>query len=134
MTQNAKRLDLRREYLAQLLILRNHQYRETKEERRQLFEDEIEEEQEFPVWAELELLSSDVVGYASQIVEKGQVSSPQQALEVLNRYYILDKRKLIDWYLTTNETTCPNMKQFLITLDYIRLITVEYILMTLETG
>jgi hypothetical protein len=134
MNEHVGGLDIRRKHLKALLEMKSHQYRDAKEEWRQLFESEMDVEEGFPVWAELELHSSDVTGYASQIINKGYVSSPQEALDRLRKSGLFDRRIFSDWYLSSGEDAYPRLKAFARTLDYLRLLVVECILLQEESG
>jgi hypothetical protein len=101
--------------------------RAMKDERRKLWEAEKESEQEYTVWSQLELLSTYIAGYVSQIVSVGYTrQKPQEAIAHLHQLSIFDVDCIVDWYRSSGEEY-PKIKQFFELLDYIRLLTLEYI-------
>ena len=115
-----------RQLLERILKVQASQYQDTEDERRILFEEETEVNDEFPVWAEIELFSGDMMGYASQIINKGYIYSPQETVERLREFSLFGRPQFLSWYLST-EKRYPKLKTFARTLDYIRLQVIEYI-------
>lgn len=98
-----------------------------KDERRKLWEVEKESAQEYTVWSQLELLSTYISGYVSQITEYGYIQ--QKSQEVINHLHqlsIFDVDCIVNWYSNSGDEY-PKIKQFFELLDYTRLLTLEYI-------
>ncbi len=98
-----------------------------KDERHKLWELEKESEQEYTVWSQLELLTTYISGYISQIVDRGYTrQKPQDAIDHLHKLSIFDADCIVNWYRDSGNEY-PKIKQFFELLDYIRLLTLEYI-------
>lgn len=98
-----------------------------KDERSKLWETEKESEQEYTVWSQLELLSTYIYGYVSQIASYGYTrQEPREAIAHLHQLSIFDIDCIVDWYRNSGDEY-PKIKQFFELLDYIRLLTLEYI-------
>ncbi len=98
-----------------------------KKERHHLWLKEKESLKEETVWDSLELLSTDILGYVSQIASKGYtIQSPSQVIEHLHQLNIFERDCIIDWYYLEGNNY-PNIKQYLELLDYVRLLILEYI-------
>ncbi|MBD1930756.1 MULTISPECIES: hypothetical protein [Cyanophyceae] len=98
-----------------------------KDERRKLWEAEKDSEQEYTVWSQLELLSTYISGYVSQITEYGYIrQKSQEAINHLHQLSIFDVDCIVSWYRNSGDEY-PKIKQFFELLDYIRLLTLEYI-------
>lgn len=98
-----------------------------KDERRKLWETEKESEQEYTVWSQLELLSTYILGYVSQIITSGCTrQEPRQALDHLHQLSIFDVDCIVSWYRSSGDEY-PKIKQFFELLDYIRLLSLEYV-------
>jgi hypothetical protein len=98
-----------------------------KDERHKLWELEKESEQEYTVWSQLELLSTYISGYVTQITDYGYIrQKPQEAINHLHQLSIFDADCIVNWYRDSGNEY-PKIKQFFELLDYIRLLTLEYI-------
>lgn len=98
-----------------------------KDERCKLWEIEKESEQEYTVWSQLELLSTSISGYVSQIADYGYIrQKPQEAINHLHQLSIFDVDCIVSWYRDSGDEY-PKIKQFFELLDYIRLLALEYI-------
>jgi hypothetical protein len=98
-----------------------------KDERRKLWETENDSEQEYTVWSQLEILSTYILGYVSQIITSGSTrQEPREALDHLHQLSIFDVDCIVDWYRSSGDEY-PKIKQFFELLDYIRLFTLEYV-------
>jgi hypothetical protein len=98
-----------------------------RDERRKLWEAEKESEQEDTVWNQLELLSTYISGYVSQITDYGYTrQKSHEAIAHLHRLSIFDVDCIMNWYRESGDEY-PKIKQFFEHLDYIRLLTLEYI-------
>ncbi|NER99773.1 MAG: hypothetical protein F6J86_39200 [Symploca sp. SIO1B1] len=103
------------------------QERAMKDERRKLWEIEKDSEQAYTVWSKLEILSTYIAGYVSQIVTSGYTrQEPRDVINHLHQLSIFDFDCIVDWY-RSSEAEYPKIKQFFELLDYIRLLTLEYV-------
>lgn len=75
---------------------------------------------------EIELFATDLRGYALQIVEKGKVNIPERVISHLQKRGIFEIAEVDAWYLSPN-TNYPKVKLYLETLNYIRLLLIEYL-------
>lgn len=97
-----------------------------KKERHFLWLQETESIKEDTVWERLELVSTDILGYVSQIASKGNTSqSPSLVIAHLHQLKIFEIDCIIDWY-SSEENKFPKIKQYFELLDYVRLLTLEY--------
>ena len=103
------------------------QEKEVKPERHQLWLKEKESIKEETVWDRLELFSSDILGYVSQIASRGYtIQSPNEVVAHLHQLNIFERDCIIDWYYSDADNY-PKIKQYFELLNYVRLLTLEYI-------
>lgn len=108
------------------LLLEQEKFTNMKGERSKLWESE-ERTQHYTVLDRLDILSADVIGYVSQITTKGYTrQEPQEVISHLHRLSIFNVECIIKWYPTA-EQEYPNIKQYFELLDYIRLLTLDYV-------
>ena len=99
----------------------------TKEERRKLWQSERDSQGEYKVWDRMEILGMDIAGYVSQITTKGYTrQEPHEVINHLHRLSIFNVECIMKWYLTAAEEY-PKIKHYFELLDYIRLLTLDYI-------
>ena len=110
--------------LKQRLLLQEQQL---KEERHRIWLREKESIQEYTVWERLEMLSTDILGYVSQIASKGYTrQQPNEAIKHLHNLSVFEIDCIANWY-STEANDYPQTKQYFELLDYLRLLTLEYI-------
>jgi len=80
----------------------------------------------FTVLEEIELLTSDIRGYAHQIQARGWVENEQQAIERLQNMGVFDVPALAKFYFST-DGGYQQMKAYIRMLDYLRLLILEYL-------
>lgn len=98
-----------------------------KDERRKLWQIEKGWQEDYTVCDRMEILSMDIAGYVSQITSKGYTrQEPKEAIKHLHKLSIFDIDCLIEWYPSAGEEY-PKIKHFFELLDYIRLLTLEYL-------
>jgi hypothetical protein len=98
-----------------------------KKERHHLWLMEKELSQEETVWDRLELLSTDILGYVSQIASRGYTSqNPLEVIAHLHKLNLFEIDCITDWYYTESEEY-PKLKKYFELLDYVRLLTLEYV-------
>ena len=101
--------------------------KEIKKESHQLWLKEKESSKEETVWDTLELFSTDILGYVGQIAFRGYtIQSPDEVVRHLHKLNIFEKDCIIDWY-DSDADNYPQIKQYFELLDYIRLLTLEYV-------
>ena len=101
--------------------------RSMKDEIRKLWQMYKESEEERTVWRELEPLSTYIFGYVSQIATKGYTrQSPHEAINHLHKLSIFNIDCIMKWYPPA-EQEYPKIKEFFELLDYMRLLTIDYI-------
>lgn len=102
------------------------EYKEMEEELSQLDEWEWENDFDFTILGLMELFSSYVGGYASQIATRGTVLEPEHALKFLETKYLFDQPYFVDWYFS-HDNNYVKIKQYVNHLDHLRLMLIEYI-------
>lgn len=113
-------------HLQRLIKQVNLTYQATRGERRQLAQ--WEGDREFSVLGEIELLTSQLQGYAGQVLT-GQCPKPADVLATLRKVKPFEIAPVAAWYLTDGEQY-PQTCAYLETLDYLRLLLVEYLSQT----
>ncbi len=108
--------------LAQLTI----NYQQTKAERKKLAALSPANDEEFSVLEEIELLTVDIRGYASQIQARGRIEKEQEAIERLQTMRVFDVPTLAHFYFTTDDDY-GQIKAYICLLDYLRLLMIEYL-------
>ncbi|AFY33553.1 hypothetical protein [Calothrix sp. PCC 7507] len=106
--------------LQQLLI----NYKNTREERRQI--SIWEESKDFSILGEIEIFTTDVEGYASQVIANDDLENYQDIIQKLTKMNIFDISYFADWYFS-EESYFPHVKLYIEKLNYLRLLIIEYI-------
>lgn len=122
-TQNP---EIKRNYISQVLEQLTVDYQNTKQERKQITALYPAKDEEFSVMEEIELLTVDIRGYASQIQARGWIENQQQAIERLQSLRVFDVPVIAEFYLTSNRDY-GQMKAYIRMLDYLRLLIIEYL-------
>lgn len=99
-------------------------YRNTGDNRRKL--DDLEIDREYSTSGEIELFIINVMGYASQIAAGRELENPEEVAKALTAYQILKTDNLQRWYFET-EGEFNVLKDYVVQVDYLRLLTLEYI-------
>lgn len=98
-----------------------------RDERKKLWQIEKESEEQYTVLDRLEVLYMFIAGYVSQIATKGYTrQEPHEVISHLHQLSIFNVDCIIKWYPTA-EQEYPKIKQFFELLDYIRLLTLDYV-------
>jgi hypothetical protein len=98
-----------------------------KEERHRLWLREKETQEEYPVWERLEMLTSDILGYVSQLASRGATRQPPDlVIEHLHHLSIFEVDSVVKWY-SVSADEYPQIKQYFELLDYVRLLALEYV-------
>lgn len=101
-------------------------YQTTKSERQEIAAKFPATNEEFSVLEEVELLTVNIRGYASQIQVKGEIKNQQQAADNLNHLRVFDVPAVAQFYFGSNGEY-QSMKAYLEMLDYLRLLILEYL-------
>ncbi len=81
-------------------------------------------EQEFSIIEEIDLITTDLRGYASQIKVTNQIQNPDQALKYLRQTLILSDPWIADLYFSQREKF-PLTHQYLQKLDYLKFLLID---------
>lgn len=111
-------------YIEKILnqLLKDYQSTKLERERIALWE----ENQEFSVLGTIEVLTDDIRGYSFQIINNNCIATSQEILNELNKLKIFEIPEFIEWYFTP-EFDYPKMKHYAETLNYLRLLIIEYL-------
>jgi hypothetical protein len=85
-----------------------------------------EETQEFSILGTIEVLTDDIRGYSFQVISNNSSTKAQDILNELNKLKIFEIPEFIEWYFTP-EFDYPQMKRYAETLNYLRLLIIEYL-------
>ncbi len=115
-----------RNYIIQILDQLNVDYQNTKSERSDIAANYSQLEDEFSVLEEIELLTTDIRGYANQIKFSGDVDQGEKSIVNLQKMRLFDVPSLAKIYFS-DSGQYPNVKSYLRTLDYLRLLILAYL-------
>jgi hypothetical protein len=118
--------EIKKNYIIQLLEQLSIDYRNTKQERQEIAAFYSSSEEEFTLLEEIELLTVDIRGYASQIQARGRIENTQQAIDKLQNMRIFDISVIAQFYFA-NLQAYRQIKAYLQMLDYLRLLIIEYL-------
>jgi hypothetical protein len=125
-TLNTQSPEMKRNYIIQLLEQLSIDYRNAKQERQEIAALYSSSEEEFTLLEEIELLTVDIRGYASQIQGRGRIENTQQAIDKLQNMRIFDISVIAQFYFA-NLQAYRRIKAYLQMLDYLRLLIIEYL-------
>ncbi|MBU7585955.1 MAG: hypothetical protein KAF91_24285 [Nostoc sp. TH1S01] len=125
-TLNTQNPEIKRNYIVQLLEQLNQDYRNTRQERKEIATIYSTSEEDFTILEEIELLTVDIRGYASQIQVRGWIDNKQQAIEYLQNMRVFDIPTIAQFYFA-NPQAYLQIKSYLRMLDYLRLLIIEYL-------
>lgn len=104
----------------------NTAYQETKEERIKINAWEWENNFDFTILGLIDLYTSYVCGYASQIAVKGNVRDAQEAVNHLQEIQFFNKPYFVNWFFA-EDNEYVKVKEYVDKLNYLRLSALEYI-------
>jgi hypothetical protein len=122
-TQNAQ---ITRSYITHLLEQLTVDYQNTKQERKEIASLPPASDEDFTVLEEIDLLTSDIRGYASQIQARGSIENEQEVIERLQTMRVFDVPAIAQFYFTTDGDYL-HIKAYIRMLDYLRLLILEYL-------
>lgn len=102
----------------------NTDYQALKSERHQLAE--WEEEQPFSILGEVELFTTQIQGYAHQILSQKIRSSIEETIQHLKSIKLFEIDYFSDWYFAENNDY-TQLKRYVEAQDYLRLLLLEYL-------
>ena len=115
---------IEKKYLINFLDQLNQLYRQTKSERNQLALI-AKNDQEFTVLEEIELLTVELRGYASQIQARGGVENLEEAINRLQMMHIFEIPVIANLYF--DNEAYDLIKSYIRMLDYLRLLILDYL-------
>ncbi|MBH8560997.1 hypothetical protein I8748_02185 [Nostoc sp. CENA67] len=118
--------EIERNYIIQLLEQLTQDYCNTKQERKEIASLYSTSEEEFTLLEEIELLTVNIRGYASQIQTRGWIENQQQAIEKLQNMRFFDIPAIAQFYFASHQAY-RQIKVYLQMLDYLRLLMIEYL-------
>jgi uncharacterized membrane protein len=101
-------------------------YQNTRGDRQEIISQYKATEQEFSILEEIELITVDLRGYASQIKATGYIKNKSQAIEKLQVMRIFNVPSIAEFYFDA-EQKYELMKEYIRILDYLRLLLLEYL-------
>lgn len=125
-TVTNQKSELTKNYIIQLLEQLTIDYQNSSSERKLIASELITTEDEFTILEEIELLTTDLRGYASQIKLRGYLENSQQAIKILQQMRLFEIPIIAEFYFN-NEHHYANLKSYLRMLDYLRLVILEYL-------
>jgi hypothetical protein len=117
-----------RNRIAELLsrLLEQEKFTNMKGERSKLWDSE-DRSQNYTVLDRLDILCADIIGYVSGITSKPYpIKEPEKVINHLYRLSIFNVECIMNWYPSVAEEY-PKIKQYFELLDYVRLLTINYI-------
>jgi hypothetical protein len=124
---NTQNPEILKSYITLLLDQLTADYKNTKEERKKIASLLVQSDDEFTVLEELELLTVDIRGYASQILVIGRLENQHQAIAHLHSLAVVDIPVIAQFYLEVSNDY-PQIKAYIRTLDYMRSLLLEYLI------
>jgi hypothetical protein len=101
-------------------------YQQTRAERREVAAAFPPSDEAFSAIEELELLTSDLRGYASQIQVRDSIENPAAAIDRLQTMRIFSIPSIAQFYFD-HSRDYPKLTEYVRQLDYIRLLLLEYL-------
>ncbi|MBD2384886.1 hypothetical protein [Cylindrospermum sp. FACHB-282] len=118
--------ELTKRNILQLFSQLANVYQNTRNERREIIIQFPPEDEEFSLLEELELLTVNIRGYASQLQSTGQIINTSQAIDQLQTIRVFNVPQIARFYFGSN-SKYEQMKSYVRMLDYLRLILLEYL-------
>lgn len=125
-TINFQAPEAKRNQIAHLLERLTQEYQQGKTERRAIATLERLDSEEFTVLEEMELLTTEIRGFASQLQARGLIESSTYAIEQLQQCQVFDRPAIAQFYFNPHNHY-PQTKAYLRTLDYLRLVLLDHL-------
>jgi hypothetical protein len=126
LTLNQQNAEQMRHGISNLLTQMTANYQQTKPDRLTLKSVTTPSTESFSILEELELVTSDLRGYASQIQTSGSIENSPTAINYLQNLRLFSIPSISQFYFETGEEY-PKLKEYLRQLDYLRLLMLEYL-------
>ncbi|WP_366941898.1 hypothetical protein [uncultured Nostoc sp.] len=101
-------------------------YQSSRTERQEIAIKFLSENEEFSLLEELELLTVNLRGYASQFQSTDRIVNKDHAIEQLQAMRVLNVAQIASFYFGSNGNY-QQIKSYIRTLDYLRLLLLEYL-------
>ncbi|MEA5576262.1 hypothetical protein [Anabaena sp. UHCC 0451] len=118
--------ELTKRNIAQLLPQLTNLYQNTRRERKEIATQFPPENEEFSLLEEIELLTVNLRGYASQIAATGDIVNKEQVISQLQAMRVFSITQIGKFYFNSNGKY-EQMKDYIRVLDYLRLLLLEYL-------
>jgi hypothetical protein len=112
--------------ISQLLSQLTNTYQNTRSERKEIATHFFPENEEFSLLEEIELLTVNLRGYASQVTATGQILNKEQVISQLQGMRVFSVTSIGKFYFSSNHKY-EQMKNYIRMLDYLRLLLLEYL-------
>ena len=126
MTQD--HLNTYRDYTIQLLTQLSETYPSLQSEMAQISDQYPGTDEDFSFLEELELWLVNICGYAEQVQKNGQIKQSATAINHPKQLRIFASPIFVRFHAEAQDTY-PKLQNYLQTLDYLRLLTLEYLQM-----
>ena len=126
MTQTQNQLASQQNNISQFLEQLTVNYQNTRLERKQIAQNFAHSEAEFTPLEEIELLTVNIRGYASQIAASGSLRNARQAIAELQKLSVFNNHLIVQLY-SEARSHYPQMQSYICMLDYLRLLVLEYL-------
>ncbi|MCL1473693.1 hypothetical protein [Argonema antarcticum] len=123
---NTQTAEIARNYIEHLLKQLTVDYKNTKAERKKIASEFPASDEEFTFLEQIELVTVDIRGYASQIQARGWIENEQEAMEKLQNMQFLDFSAVSQLYFAP-DGEYEQIKAYIRMLDYLRLVMIEYV-------
>lgn len=128
MAQFQDKLTEQRGYTTQLLNQLTTDYQALKPEIKQISEQYAGSDEEFSFSEEFELLIVNIFGYAQQLRDMGNVKQLESTIAHLQQLQVFANSTIAQFYMESRGQY-PKVQFYLQMLDYLRLLTLEYLQM-----
>jgi hypothetical protein len=112
--------------ISQLLSQLTNTYQNTRSERKEIVTQFPPENEEFSLLEEIELLTVNLRGYASQIAVTSQVINKDEVIAQLQAMRVFSVSQVGQFYFNNNGKY-EQIKNYIRMLDYLRLLLLEYL-------
>lgn len=110
-------------YIEQILNQLLIDYQNTQQERLKL--SLWEENQEFSILGIIEMLTDIIRGYAFQVINNNSLEVTEAIINELEKLKVFEIPEFSQWYFSS-EFNYPQSKKYIETLNYLRLLIIEY--------
>jgi hypothetical protein len=118
--------ELTKRNISQLLSQLTNTYQNICSERKEIVTQFPLENEEFSLLEEIELLTVNLRGYASQIAATSQIINKEQVISQLQGMRVFSVSQICQFYFNNNGKY-EQMKSYIRMLDYLRLLLLEYL-------